>query len=143
MPSKGGSPCSTLCCSRMSAYSIGKMSAEPRHSDVVSVSGAGFPASVQAREAADAAERRAASTAAAVEQRHDDEEQDDPDERRNASAARPAPGARTARRNRRLQGAVDRESEFAPELLRDAQRAELDPVAVVLALEVRNHLVAD
>ena len=32
------------------------MSDDPRHSDVVSVSGAGFPASVHARDAADAAD---------------------------------------------------------------------------------------
>ena len=58
MPSNGGSPYSTRWRSRMSAYSIGKMSAEPRHSVVVSVSGAGLPASVHARDAADAAASR-------------------------------------------------------------------------------------
>ena len=35
IPSNGGSPCSTRCRSRMSAYSIGKMSAERRHSSSV------------------------------------------------------------------------------------------------------------
>jgi hypothetical protein len=39
----------------MSAYSIGKMSAEPCHSFTVSVSGAGLPASLQAFTVADAA----------------------------------------------------------------------------------------
>ena len=52
--------------SRMSAYSIGKMSDDPRHSDVVSVSGAGLPASAHARAAADAAASFAASSASTI-----------------------------------------------------------------------------
>jgi hypothetical protein len=39
----------------MSAYSMGKMSADPRHSAAVSVRGAGLPASLHARDTADAA----------------------------------------------------------------------------------------
>src|SRR5436190_103661 len=40
IPSNGASPNKTRCRSRMSAYSIGKMSDEPRHSLIVSVRGA-------------------------------------------------------------------------------------------------------
>src|SRR5262249_54184837 len=79
--------------------------------------------------------RNAPAATPAAYQRHDDEEQNRPDEGRQPAAAASAAPRRLPRRDRRLERRIDLKVKLVRKTLRDAQRHQLDAVAVVLPHE--------